>query len=78
VLRVDEETQVQVALDLDRTQPGLPMKKGRCGTMTHDYKRNGTTCLFTALNVLEGEAIGSLLSAAPERRDPEVSPADRP
>ena len=43
VLCVDEKSQVQA---LDRTQPGLPMKKGRCGTMTHDYKRNGTTCLF--------------------------------
>jgi len=48
VLCVDEKTQVQA---LDRTQPGLPMKKGRCGTMTHDYKRNGTTCLFAAMNV---------------------------
>ena len=47
VLCVDEKSQVQA---LDRTQPGLPMKKGRCGTMTHDYKRNGTTCLFAALN----------------------------
>ena len=56
VLCVDEKTQVQA---LDRTQPGLPMKKGRCGTMTHDYKRNGTTCLFAALNVLEGKVIGS-------------------
>jgi hypothetical protein len=43
VLCVDEKSQVQA---LDRMQPGLPMKKGRCGTMTHDYKRNGTTCLF--------------------------------
>jgi len=43
---------------LDRTQPGLPMKKGRCGTMTHDYKRNGTTTLFAALNVLDGIIIG--------------------
>ena len=43
---------------LDRTQPGLPLKKGRCGTMTHDYKRNGTTTLFAALNVLEGTVIG--------------------
>jgi len=51
VLCVDEKSQVQA---LDRTQPGLPLKKGRCGTMTHDYKRNGTTCLFAALNVLEG------------------------
>src|SRR5262249_28278068 len=43
---------------LDRTQPGLPMKKGRCATMTHDYKRNGTTTLFAALDVLEGKVIG--------------------
>src|SRR5580658_6473425 len=56
VLCVDEKSQVQA---LDRTQPGLPMKKGRCGTMTHDYKRNGTTTLFAALNVLEGTVIGT-------------------
>ena len=56
VLCVDEESQVQA---LDRTQPGLPMKKGRCGTMTHDYKRNGTTCLFAALNILDGTVIGA-------------------
>ena len=56
VLCVDEKSQVQA---LDRTQPGLPMKKGRCGTMTHDYKRHGTTCLFAALNVLEGTVMGS-------------------
>lgn len=56
VLCVDEKTQIQA---LDRTQPGLPMKQGRCGTMTHDYKRHGTTCLFAALNVLEGTVIGS-------------------
>ena len=56
VLCVDEKSQVQA---LDRTQPGLPMKKGRCGTMTHDYKRHGTTCLFAALNVLEGTVLGS-------------------
>ena len=56
VLCVDEKTQVQA---LDRTQPGLPMKKGRCGTMTHDYKRNGTTCLFAALDVVEGKVISS-------------------
>lgn len=56
VLCVGEKSQVQA---LDRTQPGLPMKKGRCGTMTHDYKRNGTTCLFAALNVLGGTVIGS-------------------
>jgi transposase len=56
VLCVDEKSQVQA---LDRTQPGLPLKKGRCGTMTHDYKRNGTTCLFAALNVLDGKVIGT-------------------
>ena len=56
VMCIDEKSQIQA---LNRTQPGLPMKKGRCGTMTHDYKRNGTTCLFAALNVLEGKVIGS-------------------
>jgi transposase len=56
VLCVDEKSQIQA---LDRTQPGLAMKKGRCQTMTHDYKRNGTTCLFAALNVLEGKVIGT-------------------
>jgi transposase len=56
VLCVDEKSQIQA---LDRTQPGLPIKKGRCGTMTHDYKRHGTTTLFAALNVLEGTVIGS-------------------
>jgi transposase len=55
VLSVDEKAQIQA---LDRTQPGLPMKKGRAGTMTHDYKRNGTTTLFAALNVLDGTVIG--------------------
>jgi transposase/transcriptional regulator with XRE-family HTH domain len=55
VLCVDEKTQIQA---LDRTQPGLPMKKGRCGTMTHDYKRNGTTTLFAALEVLQGHVVG--------------------
>ena len=55
VLCVDEKSQIQA---LNRTQPGLPMKKGRCGTLTHDYKRNGTTTLFAALNVLEGTVIG--------------------
>jgi transposase len=55
VLCVDEKSQIQA---LDRTQPGLPMKKGRCGTMTHDYKRNGTTTLFAALSVLDGRVIG--------------------
>ena len=55
VLSVDEKSQIQA---LDRTQPGLPMKRGRAGTMTHDYKRNGTTTLFAALNVLDGTVIG--------------------
>jgi len=55
VLSLDEKSQIQA---LDRTQPGLPLKTGRCGTMTHDYKRNGTTTLFAALNVLDGQVIG--------------------
>jgi len=55
VLSVDEKSQIQA---LDRTQPGLPMKKGRAGTMTHDYKRNGTTTLFAALDVASGTVIG--------------------
>ncbi len=55
VLSIDEKSQIQA---LDRTQPGLPMKKGRMGTMTHDYKRNGTTTLFAALNVLDGTVLG--------------------
>ena len=55
VLCVDEKSQIQA---LDRTQPGLPLKPGRCGTMTHDYVRHGTTTLFAALNVLQGTVIG--------------------
>src|SRR5215207_9631518 len=55
VLSLDEKSQIQA---LDRTQPGLPIKPGRCGTMTHDYKRNGTTTLFAALNVLDGAVLG--------------------
>jgi len=58
VLCVDEKSQIQA---LQRTQPGLPMKKGRCGTMTHDYKRHGTTTLFAALNVLDGRVIGECM-----------------
>ena len=54
VFCVDEKSQIQA---LDRTQPGLPLKKGRCGTMTHDYKRNGTATLFAALNALDGTVI---------------------
>jgi transposase len=55
VLCVDEKSQIQA---LDRTQPGLPIKKGRCGTMTHDYKRHGTTTLFAALETLHGKVVG--------------------
>jgi len=55
VLCVDEKSQIQA---LDRTQPGLPLKRGRCGTFTHDYKRHGTTTLFAALQVVEGKVIG--------------------
>jgi aminocarboxymuconate-semialdehyde decarboxylase len=55
ILSMDEKSQIQA---LDRTQPGLPLKKGRAGTMTHDYKRHGTTTLFAALNVLDGSVIG--------------------
>jgi len=55
VLSVDKKSQIQA---LDRTQPGLPLKPGRCGTMSHDYKRHGTTTLFAALDVLEGKVIG--------------------
>lgn len=55
VICLDEKSQIQA---LDRTQPGLPLKKGRCGTYTHDYKRNGTTTLFAALDYLQGKVIG--------------------
>jgi transposase len=58
VLSIDEKSQIQA---LDRTQPGLPMKKGRAGTMTHDYKRHGTTTLFAALNVLDGTVLGQCM-----------------
>jgi transposase len=59
VLCVDEKSQIQA---LDRTQPGLPMKKGRCGTLTHDYKRHGTTTLFAALVMLDGRVIGDCMA----------------
>ena len=55
VFSVDEKSQIQA---LDRSQPGLPMKPGKCGTMTHDYKRHGTTTLFAALDVKTGTVIG--------------------
>lgn len=58
VFSVDEKSQIQA---LDRTQPGLPLKKGRCGTMTHDYKRHGTTTLFAALEVASGKVIGQCM-----------------
>lgn len=67
VLCIDEKSQIQA---LDRTQPGLPMKKRRAGTMTHDYKRNGTTTLFAALDVLKGEVIGRCM---PQHRPSGVS-----
>ena len=56
VLCLDEMSQIQA---LDRTQPGLPLKKGRCGTMTHDYKRHGTTTLFAAIDMVQGKVIGT-------------------
>src|SRR5215469_15826498 len=58
VLSIDEKSQIQA---LDRTQPGLPLKKGRCGTKTHDYKRHGTTTLFAALDVATGKVIGQCM-----------------
>jgi transposase len=58
VISVDEKCQIQA---LDRTQPGLPWKKGRCGTMTHDYKRHGTTTLFAAMNVADGSIISTFM-----------------
>ncbi len=58
VLCADEKSSIQA---LDRTQPGLPLKKGRCGTMTHDYKRNGTTTLFAAIELAEGRLIGACM-----------------
>jgi len=64
VLSIDEKSQIQA---LDRTQPGLPLKPGRCGTMTHDYVRHGTTTLFAALNVLDGTAIGHCMQPTATR-----------
>jgi len=66
VLCMDEKSQIQA---LDRTQPSLPMTKGRAGTMTHDYQRHGTTTLFAALNVLTGVVIGRCL---PRHRNTEL------
>jgi hypothetical protein len=74
VLCVDEKSQIQA---LDRTQPGPPMKKGRAGTMTHDYKRNGTTTLFAALSMLDGKVIGACPAAPSAPRVPALLEADR-
>ena len=60
---MDEKSQIQA---LDRTQPGLPLKKGRCGTMTHDYKRNGTTTLFAALEY-QGKVVGQCYKRHPHQ-----------
>ena len=75
VLCCDEKSQVQA---LDRTQPGLPLKKGRAATMTHDYKRNGTTTLFAALNVLDGQVIGQCQQRHTHVEWPQVPAPDRP
>src|SRR5437867_7142050 len=81
VLSIDEKSQIPA---LDRTQPGLPLKKGRAGTMTHDYKRNGTTTLFAALNVADGKVIGTCMDRHRHqewlkflRRIDEQTPADK-
>ena len=77
VLSVDEKSQIQA---LDRTQPGLPMKRGRCGTMTHDYKRHGTTTLFAALNTLDGFVHGRCMQRRGKlllQDDPPAHPARR-
>ena len=60
VLSIDEKSQIQA---LDRTQPGLPLKPGKCGTMTHDYKRNGTTTLSAAMNIVDGTIVGRCMSS---------------
>jgi hypothetical protein len=74
VLSMDEKSQIQA---LDRTQPSLPMKPGRAGTMTHDYKRHGTTTLFAELDVLTGTVIGEC-QPPPETRSSPRSAADAP
>ncbi len=75
VLCVDEKSQIQA---LDRTQPGLPLKRGRGATMTHDYKRNGTATLFAALNAANGEVYGLCQSAAPAPGMAQVFASARP
>ena len=73
VLCVDEKSQIQA---LDRRQPGLPIKKGRCGTMTHDYKRNGTTTLFAAMDTLQRQGRRRMPSETPASGVSENSCAD--
>ena len=75
VFSFDEKTQVQA---LDRTQPSLPMKPGRAGTMTHDYKRHGTTDLFAALNIATGEVITDNRKRHTASRRPGLLQEDRP
>ena len=75
MLCVDEKSQIQA---LDRTQPGLPMKPGRRGTMTHDYKRHGTTTLFAALNVLTGKVLGQCHGRHRHQEFLKFLPAPRP
>ena len=75
VFSFDEKTQVQA---LDRTQPSLPMKPGRAGTMTHDYKRHGTTDLFAAMNIATGEVLYDTQEAPHRRRRAALLQADRP
>jgi hypothetical protein len=75
VLSCDEKSQIQA---LNRTQPGLPMKRGRAGTVTHDYKRHGTTTLFAALNTLDGSVISMCQPRHRHERVAEVPAADQP
>ena len=70
VLSCDEKSQIHA---LDRTQPGLPMKRGRAGTVTHDYKRHGTTTLFAALNTLDGSVISMCQPRHRQRRCGELN-----
>jgi hypothetical protein len=79
VLCVDEKSQTGVEIRaLNRTQPGLPLKKGRCGAMTHDYKRNGTTTLFAALDLLERKVIGDFHKRHRHREFPKFPALDQP
>ena len=75
VLSFDEKSQIQA---LDRTQPGLPLARGRCQTMTHDYKRHGTTTLFAALSTLDGTVIGTCMNRHRHQEWLQVPAPDRP